>query len=332
MLTSKEAVLTAIVCARQRQLPILQPPLWQNIMAFCGCDDYPDDPEGVFELIARGSPLRGRAGNGKLSISLSLVGSSFGTPESNYRLWSSHPTTTTSLPTVVADVVTPGWRAEVGRCTRLCCELGFQHPRRTTTFQQVCLFCPVTDWRGCMDSWAGRRGLSSSNSYIAYYSSRCRRSLGYVVHRLAQIQVDRETDSFQVVDRQRGIGYGVKEYAYSEQIRKPSFTHLPLVLVELDHECCCGASDCGANGPRCVSTEDAAELSSKLKCPLVQTNGSEGFTSVFDALVAECHRLDSVTCLGAVSVPRGALPCHALHLGDGIVEQKWWLSMGCCMM
>merc|ERR1711879_1055863 len=126
-----------------------------------------------------------------------------------------------------------GWRDEMDRCTRLCCELGYHSIRNMTLSKQERFFFPIYDWRSSHDnvygaSRASQMRIGSSDAYIAYFSPRCRRSFEYIIHRLGQIQDDCEADTFHVVHRQRSIGYGFKEYAYSEQIRKPSFHHMPL--------------------------------------------------------------------------------------------------------
>lgn len=318
-----ESVLTAIACTYRLSFPRLPTSLWQKILEMLGEDDYPDDPEGVFELAPREEPLPGNPGDGILHFSLCLLGSCMGTPEANYRLWSSHPTTCACLPTVIADIAQPGWRADVGRVTRLCCELSYRHTQRTLLSRQSVAFVPVTDWRGGQGRHHRRPSdMASCGAYVVYFSARCKCSLAYAEHRLGQLQVERQKDSVQVVERMRGIGYGCKEYDHSEQIRKPSFRHIPLVLAAFDSECFCGAAACGSNDSGLVSRKAGQRLAEKLKCPLIQVENSlsgktDGMLAVFDALVAECHRIDNVTRLGTVSVPRGAQPRPELHLGDG---------------
>merc|ERR1712023_231753 len=111
-----------------------------------------------------------------------------GTPQSCYKLWSSHPTTRESLPRVVADVVSPGWQAEVGCCTRLCCNLSYRHMHSGMFSRQAVSFCPVTHWQAENKRWFERSIGGAFGACVAYFSSQCAASLAYVVHRLGQFQ------------------------------------------------------------------------------------------------------------------------------------------------
>mmetsp|Transcript_103260 Transcript_103260/g.182010 ORF Transcript_103260/g.182010 Transcript_103260/m.182010 type:complete len:344 (-) Transcript_103260:77-1108(-) len=324
----KVALLTALACTKRLGLPQLPPALWQKVRLFLDHDLHDlcaDDPEGVFELKPRGAPVAGRVGQGSLRFSLRFVGCCMSAPHErhSYKNWSSHPTTCSSLPTAIADVVAPGWQSSVGLVTRLCCELSYQHTRYTVFGRQSVHFCPVTDWHGLANLDHHYCKLSNNDAYVFYFSMRCRRSLGYSINRLGQLQAQREEDVFHVKERQRSIGYGCKEYDYSEQIRSPSFNHMPVVLVALDCECHCGATSCGAGGM--VNFTEVRNLSEKLKCPLVLGTSLASWVdpessrkcvqAAFDALTAECHRLNCITQLTSVRVPRYAQVQPELHLG-----------------
>lgn len=337
----KQALLAATACSQRRGSPLLPQTLWYQISGFLDYDNFQDDTEGVFVLKARNEPVPGMVGPGdaRLSFSLCLIGNCFGCP-AKYKCWSSHPTTSTSLPVGFADVIAPSWRSEVGRCTRLCCELFYTHSSRSLTSTRSCSFTPIVDWHGTADdSYRHQRFLDEIariGASIAYFSARCRCSLAYTIHRLGQLQAARQNEAFDVVDRQRGIGYGVKEYSgVTVQVRRPSFQHLPVVLVEFDEPCNCGAGNCGQNGPRVFGRQELNELAWRLRCPLVQGKAGQAaerdvVESAFDALVTESHRLHKLTCLSPISVPQGFHADASLHLTPHGSERLQ--KSACCVL
>ena len=103
-------------------------------------------------------------------------------------------------------------------------------------------------------------------------------------------------------ERTRSLGYGLKEYDHSVQRRLPSFDHTPLVLLSLQGPCRCGA-------PRC----------SRAKAP----SGVPGARKALQRLAAEAQRLDRVSRLAPVVVPRGAPVRPELHLGESARSRPW---------
>lgn len=339
MSASRESVLLCtILCTGRLNFPRLTPSLWLKIREFLDNELYPDDSEGIFDVSARDEPKEGVPGNGKLSFSLQFLGNVFGNSQSNHD-WSSHATTTTSLPRAIADIVAPDWRAYVGCCSRLCCELSYRHTRRTF-LKQSAFFMPVTDWCGLRDP---RRQLANSGAYVGYFSTHCMSSLGYIIHRLGQVQAERGPDSFRVVERTKSIEYGRREYAHSEQIWIPGFSNVPLVIAAIDNECKCGATGCDMRGAMPGAVQAGQKLAEKLSCPFIHVKdldsaSTNGFLAVFDALVEECHRLDRIARFGPISVPRGAQAQAELHFRDLSGEQGEHLrgervkrGIGCCV-
>eukprot|EP00747_Dinoflagellata_sp_TGD_P016578 gnl/TRDRNA2_/TRDRNA2_125214_c0_seq1.p1 gnl/TRDRNA2_/TRDRNA2_125214_c0~~gnl/TRDRNA2_/TRDRNA2_125214_c0_seq1.p1 ORF type:complete len:356 (+),score=31.44 gnl/TRDRNA2_/TRDRNA2_125214_c0_seq1:72-1070(+) len=331
------AVLTGILCARQRQLPNLPASLWQRVHAFIGLhDDFPDDPEGVFAVSPRDLPQCGMTGGrDHLRFSLRLIGSIYGSPESRHscKMWYRPQTTLNCLPAPMADVIRPDWRSESSAPTRLCCEVSVRH---TTCGHMLDLWqgtsadiCPITDWCG-EDTF--RRVLNDSGAFLVYFSPSCRCSFGFARHRLGQLQVERPSDQFYVSELQRNIGYGCREYDRSVQVRRSSFIHTPLVLAELGGGCSCGAVGCGGRGPRLVSSTEAKRLAADLRCPLIPAAqlDSDTFRLALDAVVMEFQRMNRVTRLLPVEVPRRSAAEPALHLGDRSAEHLQGTK--CCTM
>jgi len=339
-MTSHDAVRTAILCAKKRQLPSLPWRLWLTIdhMAAEAQSDFPDDPEGVFAVTARDLPEKGTPGGGRLSFSLCLVGSMQGHTQSNR--WYHPMTTVNCLPSFAADVIRPDWREEMrrGNCTRLCCEVCHSYSTPPGLLQQSikAAFTPILDWRGAnrySDCPSRSFSFASFSAYLFYFSARCRPSFGYAANRLGQLQAERCIDEFSVVDRTRSLGYGLREYDHTVQTRRPSFRHTPLVLVELDCACFCGAVGCGGSGVRSVHLDEAKLLAATIQCRLIQVDESHSFNCAFDAIVEEFARMDSITKLMPLEVPRNASVQPALHLGEYRCSRERPTGYGrCCLM
>lgn len=336
---SDDAVRIAILCAKRRQLPSLPSPLWLTIrnLAAEAQNDFPDDPEGVFPVSVRDLPQKGTPGGGRLSFSLCLVGSMQGSAQSNR--WYHPMTTVNCLPSFVADVIRPDWREEMqrGNCTRLCCEVSHSYNTPPGLLRpSIKAAFVILDWWGARRySDCPPRGFSFAqfSAYLFYFSARCRSSFGYVANRLGQLQAERSTDGFSVVDRTRGVGYGIREYDHTVQIRRPSFRHTPLVLVELDSACFCGAVGCGGSGSRSVHVDEARHLAAKIQCRLIQVDESQRFNCAFDAIVEEFARMDRLTKLMPVEVPRNAAVQPELHLDEYRSSRETPLGdRRCCMM
>jgi len=325
-------VLVAVWAARQRQLPELPQHLWQKVQAFAGADyfiaDYfPEDLEGSFLLKPRGDPTPGIPGDGHRDLQVLFVGSTHGWSASD-TLWYNPATTSNRLPKVVADMIRPGWEAETRWPTRLCCETVWALESPEEKFlARMTLF----DWQGLYDrqhvgspGWGLRMELGRGNrqreiwgdmlaqydSYIFYYSRDCSCSFGFVCNRVAQLQEARAQESFRIEDRRRSIGYGCREYDHSIQRRFGSFEHIPLVLASLPGKCRCGAERCSRQA---APTRAAQTLAAKLCCPLVEV--TESFKPVMESLVQEAERIDGITKLAPVVVPRNSAIQPSLHLG-----------------
>jgi len=325
-------VLVALWAAKQRQLPEIPQHLWQKVHAFAGADyfiaDYfPEDLEGSFPLKPRGDPTPGVPGDGHREFEVLFVGSTHGWQASD-RLWYSPATTGNRLPAVVADMIRPGWEAETRWPTRLCCETVWLLESPDEKFlARMTLF----DWQGLSDrrhvgspGWQLHMELGNSSheremqsdmlaqydGYIFYYSRACSCSFGFVCNRLGQLQGARAQERFRIEERRRPIGYGCREYDHSIQRRFGSFEHIPLVLASLPGKCYCGAERCSRQA---APTQAAMTLAAKLCCPLVEVTGS--FKPVLESLVHQAERIDGITKLAPVVVPRNSAKEPSLHLG-----------------
>merc|ERR1712196_510049 len=96
-------------------------------------------------------------------------------------------------------------------------------------------------------------------------------------------QAKHQSETFQIAERTKNIGYGVKEYDHSVQVRIPSFPYIPLVIAALDTECRCGFRGCGKSGAFVLGA--GQRLAEKMRCPFVQvsslqSNGANSFLPV----------------------------------------------------
>lgn len=117
-------------------------------------------------------------------------------------------------------------------------------------------------------------------------------------------QEGRQQERFRVQERTRPLGYGLKEYDHSIQRRLPSFDHTPLVMLSLPGPCRCGAPHCG-----------------RAPAPRLGVAGAHG---ALEGLAAEARRLDEVSRLAPVVVPRGAAVRPELHLGEAGARSLPW--------
>ena len=199
---------------------------------------------------------------------------------------------------------------------------------RTKFWADMILF----DWQGLSDRthvgdfmWCLRREhdklfeldvqsdmLAQYDAYMFYFCWSCSCSFGFVCNRLGQLQEARIQERFRVEERQRSVGYGLKEYDCSVQRRFGTFQHTPLVVVSLPGPCHCGAERCSRLPTPAAS---AQALAKKLACPLIEV-GASGLRPAMESLCEEVQRIDAITKLAPVQVPRNARRDPTLHLGS----------------